>query len=75
MLDWQPIETAPLDEKVILYWPTLFSDPYVTAGMWCKDEYAKRPRPFWSCDGEGWIGRTMLRSNPPTHWAKITLPN
>lgn len=75
MLDWQPIESAPLDEKVILYWPNLFDGPYVTAGMWCKDGYAKHPRPFWGCDGEAWIGRTLLRANPPTHWAKINLPD
>lgn len=70
MSEWQPIETAPKDSRVLLYSPTLFCG-YAHPGTWDRDQYAKKPRPFWNFD---WIDRTNSRSNPPTHWMPIPAP-
>lgn len=64
-MNWQPIETAPKDKRVMLYFPK--RGPVF--GRWDSDAYAKTPRPYWSHDNERLFGITDARKNPPTHWA------
>lgn len=73
-MNWQPIETAPKERRILLYFPGLFSDVEVYCGKWYADEYSKHPRPYWTADCERWAGKMRLREHPPTHWAEITLP-
>lgn len=73
-MNWQPIETAPKDRRILLYFPGLFSDATVYCGKWDDDRYNKRPRPYWTADCEHFAGKTRLRDHQPTHWAEITLP-
>lgn len=75
MINWQTIETAPKDRRILLYFPDLFSEPAIYCGKWHDDAYyRKNPRPYWSADCEGWAGKTSLRAHPPTHWAELTPP-
>lgn len=68
---WRPISTAPKDGSyVLLYGPARGTTPSV--GRFTADEYAKRPRPFWS--RVGLWGVTWDRLNPPTHWMPLPLP-
>lgn len=73
-MNWQPIETAPKDRDVLLWFPAMCSTPKASVGNWDDDRYAKKPRPFWTCECEGWAGKNLLRANPPTHWCEITPP-
>lgn len=73
-MNWQPIETAPKDRRILLFFPGLYGG-YIATGEWEADQYVKKPRPFWTCDCERWMGRTTLRGSPPTHWCEITMPN
>jgi hypothetical protein len=73
-INWQPIETAPKDRRILLYFPDLFSDVAIYCGGWYDDSYNKRPRPYWSADCESWAGKNHLRAHPPTHWAELTPP-
>ncbi len=62
---WQPIETAPKDEYIIV-WPPTFTG-VVSCAKWNEDEYAKRPQPYWERSDD--MGRvTLSRETPPTHW-------
>lgn len=75
MINWQPIETAPKDRRILLYFPDLFSEPAIYGGNWYDDAYNyKNPRPYWTADCARWAGKTCLRAHPPTHWAELTPP-
>ncbi len=68
---WQPIETAPKGERVLLW----FADDrisYAVPGYWSDERFAKRPRPYWSslCL-EGITGVSWIREHQPTHWAPL----
>ena len=64
-MNWQPIETAPKDERVMLYYPK--RGP--TFGYWNSQECATKPRPYWKHDLQYLFGIPDARQNPPTHWA------
>lgn len=70
MTEWQPIESAPKNMRIMLYRPArrLFE---IGFGRWCADEYSKKPRPYWSGEGTQVM---MDRHEPPTHWAPMPEP-
>lgn len=71
MSEWQPIETAPRDKRILLYRPTAPEWWMVMVGKYDSDEDAKPPRPYWEADR--WtIAKASQRKNAPTHW--MTLP-
>lgn len=71
-MNWQPIETAPKDRRILLWFPReLFNDMHVICGNWYADEYSLSPRPHWDHDLSRLYGKVMTRSNQPTHWAEI----
>lgn len=66
MGDWQPIETAPRDRRILLYWPTYAyspnepTEPLIAIGFWKKNgrlarTYSDGTRTPWAsdCDDEG----------------------
>lgn len=61
--EWQPIETAPKDKKIIL------ACREVEIGRWDDDSFSKKPRPFWN----RWsvFGVSRERANQPTHWMPL----
>ena len=73
--DWQPIETAPKDRRILLG----FSRPVFTGvsaifGKWETDEYAKKPNPYWAHDLGQLTGVIGMRNNQPTHWMPLPEP-
>lgn len=75
MIDWKPIETAPNDRRVLLFFPEHPEWARVQGGKWSDDRYAKRPRPRWDADKDYLLGMRWTRENPPTHWADINEPD
>lgn len=73
MSEWQPIETAPKDKRILLYRPTAPEWWMVMGGRYDSDEYAKNPKPYWSTDNWS-LGKTEQRQNAPTHWMPLPEP-
>lgn len=69
---WQPIETAPKDQDIWLWFPTMFSKGHMTVGRWDSDQYAQKPRPYWTGSARGRANE--YRNNPPTHWQPLPTP-
>ena len=72
-MEWQPIETAPKDGTAILVFPPSLSGVQASIAKWDKDEYARRPKPYWKrLDAHG---RAFIsREKPPTHWMPTPPP-
>lgn len=70
LLPWQPMETAPKNRPVLLYWDNAWS-----VGQYCDDALAKYPKPFWNCEwAEMTNNRMVARRHPPTAWMELTKP-
>ncbi len=71
--DWQPIETAPKDGRLMLLWDASNPDGYVVA-RWARDD--RRPGPFgpfvW-LSGHVRYGE-RLAEQIPTHWMPLPAP-
>lgn len=65
--EWRPMEDAPRDEYVLLLFPSRIG---VQRGCYESNEYAKRPRPYWTCFGEP-LGRQAYRDNKPLGWLPL----
>jgi hypothetical protein len=74
MSEWQPIETAPKDARVLLYRPTASEYWRVMGGSFAPDQYAKKPRPYWAADTWS-VGKKAERDNPPSHWMPFPKPS
>lgn len=71
MSDWQPIETAPRDDRRILgYFP---HHGNIERIWWNDDRYAKKPRPFWN-NSHDWSRTSDARRKQPTHWMPFPEP-
>lgn len=70
MSDWQPIKTAPKTKNILLSCPRLG----VIRGRWNPNQYAKKPRPYWTNDCEQLSGVSRTRADQPTHWMPLPLP-
>lgn len=66
---WRPIETAPKGEQWKRPELLLWDGRNARVGCWDADEYAKKPRPFWSYRGS--MRRNADRANQPTHWMPL----
>lgn len=71
---WRDISSAPkidgapsYDQPRIRLW----DGECERHGRWCADEYSKKPRPYWSYDGQS---TTDSRGNQPTHWMPLPSP-
>ena len=69
-MEWQSIETAPKDAEVLVHSPRFG----VRRGRWNTDEYAKKPRPYWTSDAERIWGVREVRDDQPTHWMPLPPP-
>lgn len=75
VMAWQPIETAPKDRRIMLYRPTsTYTWAKVVAGKWDSDEWASKPRPYWSHDLSLLTGKQEERKCVPTHWMEMPSP-
>jgi hypothetical protein len=68
--EWQPIETAPKDKENLIWFSTLYCGR-VEIGRWETDQYAKKPRPYWTSNGERIFGILAYRQGTPTHWMPL----
>lgn len=70
---WQPIETAPKGQRIVLYRPSSpFERARVVIGQYePNSDAARRPRPYWSHDCETFTGTKEARRHPPTHWCPL----
>lgn len=66
-MNWQPIETAPKDRRILLYYG------WSVCGCWNLDEFINNPKPYWLTD-KGFLGKTWHKENNPTHWAELIPP-
>lgn len=66
-MEWQPIETAPKNCNVLLYFPRHGA----VRGSWNDGRYAQTPKPYWSHDRERMFGTRETRNNQPTHWMPL----
>lgn len=73
MMKWQPIETAPKNRSILLWFPGIYNGMF-SVGEWDKNEFAKKPRPYWSCQLERIFGVQTIRDNQPTHWCELEKP-
>jgi hypothetical protein len=64
---WQPIETAPKDQDVLLYCKARG----VVRGRWEDCYFARKPRPYWTNDREALFGVSGTRNDQPTHWMPL----
>ena len=65
------IESLHPRERVLVWVPSVKIYHKPTNGMWTfahyeKDEYAKRPKPYWHM--EYFSAIMSMRNNQPTHW-------
>lgn len=71
-MNWKPIETAPKDRRIMLYYPQqIFNGVNIIFGKWDKDKYHKNPKPYFTHDFERIYGVGKTRFNQPTHWNEI----
>ena len=69
-MEWQPIETAPQDGTAVLVYPGLWSGRTCSIAQFNSDQYAKKPRPYWSRDDD--LGKiTYSREASTTHWMPL----
>ena len=66
-MNWQPIGTAPQDgTEVILFYPHLRDDGFVTAGHYYRNDGGDGP--YWYAD------LVNGGASPPTHWMPLPEP-
>jgi hypothetical protein len=74
-MNWQPIETAPKDRRILLYYPEpIFNGINMVFGRWDEDEFYKKPQPHWEHDKDRLSGKPAMRNSHPSHWADIEAP-
>lgn len=60
-MKWEPIETAPKDESILLYYPT---DDIIIVGYWCDFK--------WQIDHVGgYEWESDVDCIEPTHWMPL----
>lgn len=69
-MTWQPIETAPKDQVVLLWRPNAYGLAKCDIGNWDDDKYAKRPKPYWR-SFLGCVRVSQMRNWYPTHWQPL----
>lgn len=75
MTDWQPIETAPRDRRILLLRPTAdFDWAKIIVGRFEDDRFATKPKPYWAHDLERLEGKRSTKANQPTHWMPLPAP-
>lgn len=67
-MNWQPIATAPNDEKIIIY----RASGRICIAVYDKQPHHSRPNPFWNDFGLWGVGH--MRDDGPTHWMPLPEP-
>lgn len=79
MIDWKPIDSAPKDRPVFLFYQAsplaknlLGETDKFGVGRWCDDADAQHPHPFWR--SSAFYKISDQRAFAPTHWAECEPP-
>jgi len=75
MNNWQPMETAPKNRRVLFFYdhpPIPGVD--VIGGRWHGDYFAIRARPYWKHDAHKLTGETETRKVQPSMWQPLPAP-
>ena len=73
MTDYWPMDTAPKDREILAWWPISHGIWVIT--HWDKNQFATRPRPYWSSYHLRRYGVKGQRDAQPTHWReKLAAP-
>lgn len=62
-LEWKPIETAPKDRRILLFWEGEW-----IIGRWHEPRYRPAPEPYWRLDA---VPDGDSRVYPPTAWCEL----
>ena len=79
-MNWQPIETAPKDRSILLFYPYIEEDnniiqfDYVSVGVWCEEIRHNKTKCYWSNQNFYIMGIRHIKQYQPTHWCEITFP-
>lgn len=65
-INWQPIETAPRDRKIMLW-----ANGAEYSGRWDDDRHSSKPRPYWTYNA-AWLGISGIRANQPVAWRELS---
>lgn len=70
MSEWQPIETAPADGKILCWSAAWHTGPRF---LWRYTEHPRTRKPQWEDEHEldEW---PELEESPPTHWMPLPAP-
>jgi hypothetical protein len=69
-IEWQPVETAPKDERILLWYPKWDGlEGVVVVGCWHRDEFGRPPQPHWTNDSS--LDWEYTYHHQPTHWRRI----
>jgi hypothetical protein len=68
-LPWKPIENAPKDRAVILFYLDCYGHQVVSVGSWCEG-YEEA---YWFCENNNII-LSDLKNMWPTHYCEIVYP-
>lgn len=71
-MKWKPIETAPKDREILLWFTT--DNGRACIGKWDENKYHHIPKPYWTCDIVLIWGVIKIRKCQPTHWCEIEPP-
>lgn len=66
---WLPMDTAPKNKRILLKW-----GDRIECGQWEKQEYHRKPRPYWTGDCESIFGVARYRNIEPDGWMPLPKP-
>lgn len=72
-MTWQPIETAPKDQLIMLWRPDAYEWARCDIGVLDADIYAKNPKPYWRSRLYD-VLKSEMRNWRPTHWQPLPQP-
>lgn len=71
-MNWLPIESAPKDRRILLFYPkSIFTGVNVACGQWLDSVLSKYSKPYWTNDLEALQGPRATSRNQPTHWMEL----
>ena len=76
-MNWQPIETAPKDQRVLLYYPkeaSMYSEEKIVCGEYTTEAFRNTMISFWNNDSWFLWGAREIKKRQPTMWCTLELP-
>lgn len=69
---WQPIETAPKNQRILLFYKkAFFTGINIIIGNWDDGDNRKLSDPYWTNDLVLLKGVRETKNNQPSHWMPL----